>query len=115
LANKEGRGIICYSSIAISDEGIPLFLLYQQTWVRPLKELGNAKRREQIVFEQKESYNWYRGMSEVNKLLSNDIEKIHIADREANIYDLFFSTYEPNTDLQLTSDKAITPATTHNE
>ncbi len=54
-------------------------------------------------------------MSEVNKLLSNDIEKIHIADREANIYELFFSTYEPNTDLQHTSDKAITPATTHND
>ena len=33
LANKEGRGIICYSSI--SDEGIPLFLLYQQTWSGP--------------------------------------------------------------------------------
>ena len=103
LANKEGRGIICYSSIAISDEGIPLSLLYQQTWVRPLKELGKAKRREQIVFEQKESYNWYKGMSEVNKLLSNDIEKIHIADREANIYELFFSTYEPNTDLLIRS------------
>jgi hypothetical protein len=82
--------------------------LYQQTWVRPLNELGKAKRREQIVFEQKESYNWYKGMSEVNKLLRNDIEKIHIADREANLYELFFSTYEPNTDLQHTSDKAIT-------
>jgi hypothetical protein len=55
LANKEGRGIICYSSIAISDEGIPLFLLYQQTWVRPLKELGKAKRREQIVFDKRKA------------------------------------------------------------
>ena len=42
-------------------------------------------------------------MSEVNKLLSNDIEKIHIADREANIYELFFSTYEPNTELLIRS------------
>src|SRR5215218_5902895 len=32
--SKEGKGIMCYSSVAISDEGIPLSLLYQHTWTR---------------------------------------------------------------------------------
>ncbi|MDQ3682102.1 MAG: IS4 family transposase [Bacteroidota bacterium] len=103
LANKDGRGIICYSSIAISDDGVPLSLLYQHSWTRPEEELGKASRRKTTPFEQKESYEWYKGMSEVNKHLDNNIQKIHIADREADIYELFFSAYEPNTDLLIRS------------
>jgi len=99
LANKEGRGIICYSSIALSDEGIPLSLLYQQTWVRPLEELGKAAQRKQTPFEQKESYNWYKGITQVNEQMGNRLQKIHIADREADVYELFFCGYEPDTDL----------------
>src|SRR5882757_3816753 len=32
LANKDGRGIISYNSIAISEDGIPLSLLYQRSF-----------------------------------------------------------------------------------
>lgn len=99
LDNKEGRGILCYSSIGVSTEGLPLSLLYQHTWTRPLEELGKSSKRKQIKFEDKESYRWYEGMDEVNKLLGEDIHKIHVADREADVYDLFFHAYESNTDL----------------
>lgn len=99
LDNKEGRGILCYSSVAISPEGQPLSLLYQHTWVRPLEELGKSAKRKQTDFEDKESYKWYEGMTEVNKLLSGPGRKIHIADREADVYELFFHAFEPNTDL----------------
>jgi hypothetical protein len=99
LDNKEGRGILCYSSMAATTEGLPLSLLYQHTWIRPLDELGKSAKRKQINFEDKESYRWYEGMQEVNKLLGQSIHKIHIADREADIYELFFHAYESNTDL----------------
>lgn len=99
LDNKEGRGILCYSSIAATTEGLPLSLLYQHTWVRPLDELGKSSKRKQINFEDKESYRWYEGMQEVNKLLGQQIHKIHVADREADIYELFFHASESNTDL----------------
>lgn len=99
LDNKEGRGILCYSSMAATTEGLPLSLLYQHTWIRPLDELGKSSRRKQINFEDKESYRWYEGMQEVNKLLGQSIQKIHIADREADIYELFFHAYELNTDF----------------
>src|SRR5580698_2344017 len=36
LANREGRGIITYNSIAISNDGIPLSLLYQHSFIRPI-------------------------------------------------------------------------------
>ena len=99
LDNKEGRGILCYSSMAATTEGLPLSLLYQHTWTRPLDELGKSTKRKQINFEDKESYRWYEGMQEVNTLLGQSIHKIHIADREADIYELFFHAYEPNTDF----------------
>ncbi len=99
LDNKQGRGILCYSSVAATTEGLPLSLLYQHTWTRPLEHLGKSHRRKQLAFEEKESYRWYEAMSEVNKLLGNNIHKIHVADREADIYELFFHAYEHNTDL----------------
>ena len=99
LDNKEGRGILCYSSMAATPEGLPLSLLYQHTWIRPLDELGKSAKRKQINFEDKESYQWHDGMQQVNSLLGQAIHKIHIADREADIYELFFHAYESNTDL----------------
>ncbi len=99
LANTEGRGIITFNSIAISSQGIPLSLLYQQSFTRPLEELGKAKKRRQAAFEDKESYHWYKGITAVNEQLGDQVQKIHIADREADIYDLFFCSHQKNTDL----------------
>jgi hypothetical protein len=99
LDNKDGRGIMCYSSLAITTEGLPLSLLYQHTWIRPLEELGKSAKRKVRNFEDKESYRWFEGMTQVNNLVSNAVHKIHIADREADIYELFFHAYEENTDL----------------
>lgn len=99
LDNKEGQGILCYSSIAVTTEGLPLSLLYQYTWTRPIEQLGKSAKRKQRVFEEKESYRWHEGMSEVNRLLGPTAQKIHVADREADVYELFFHAFESNTDL----------------
>jgi hypothetical protein len=93
------QGIALYNSIAISDTGIPISLLYQQSYLRPWEQLGKSKERKTRPFEEKQSYYWYQGIKAVNELLGQNIHKIHIADREADIYDLFFLRYEPNTDL----------------
>lgn len=99
LANKEGRGIITYNSIAISNTGVPLSLVYQDSFIRKDEDLGKSKKRWETPFEGKESYNWHKGITAVNQALGEAIHKIHIADREADIYELFFCAYEDNTDL----------------
>lgn len=99
LDSKRGRGILSYSSIAATTDGLPLSLLYQHTWTRPMEELGKGAKRKQRRFEDKESYRWYEGIVQTNKLLGDSIHKIHIADRQADIYDVFFTAHEPNTDL----------------
>jgi len=104
LDSKLGRGIMCHNSIAVSTEGLPLSLVHQYTWIRPLTDLEQiVKKKQSRKFEDKESYRWYRGMTEVNELLGAGIHKIHIADREADVYELFFSAYEDNTDLLIRS------------
>lgn len=103
LDNKHGNGILCYSSIAITEDGLPLSLIYQHTWTRPEGQLGKANQRKSTPFEQKESYEWYKGIKAVNKQLGTNIEKLHIADRGADIYELFFNAFEANTDLLIRS------------
>ena len=62
LDNKEGRGILCYSSIAATTEGLPLSLLYQHTWARPLEELGRSnKRRDNSYLKTKKATGGMKG------------------------------------------------------
>lgn len=99
LVQAPSRGIMCYSSVAVSTGGRPLALLYQNTWTRPVEQRGKKHRRKQRPFEQKESYEWYRGVEKVNDLLGEGVCKIHVCDREADIYELFFFAYQPASHL----------------
>lgn len=99
IDNAAGRGIFCHNSIGVSTSGLPLALLNQIIWSREASEMGKSARRKQKPFEQKESYKWYRGIESVNTLLNKEIKKVHIGDRDADIYELFFS--EPNEQSEL--------------
>jgi hypothetical protein len=101
VSGGQNQGVALYNSIAISDTGIPISLIYQQSFLRPWEELGKAKERKNRPFEEKQSYYWYQGINAVNEILGEQIKKIHIADREADIYDLFFYKYVANTELLL--------------
>ena len=99
LDNKQGRGVMCYTCLAATTTGMPLSLLYQHTWIRPLEQVGKSEDRKKLAFEDKQTYRWYEAMKEVNKLVDPAIHKLHMADREADVYDLFFHAFEPNTDF----------------
>jgi hypothetical protein len=99
IDNAAGKGVFCHSSIAATVTGIPLGLLNQRIWSRESSELGKSAKRKQKPFEQKESYKWYQGIESVNQLLGTEIKKIHIGDREADIYELFFNAPDEKADL----------------
>jgi hypothetical protein len=99
LDNKLGRGLLLHSSMVVSTAGIPLALLYQQIWAREAEDLGKSKDRKKKPIEEKESYKWVKGITETNTLLTSTPIKVHIADREADIYELFFTKPEANTEL----------------
>jgi hypothetical protein len=99
IDNASGKGFFCHNSIAVTTSGLPLALLNQIIWSREASELGKSARRKQKPFEEKESYKWYRGIGSVNTLLNKEIKKIHIGDRDADIYELFFSEPDAQSDL----------------
>ena len=95
--NKKGKGIICFSSLGIREQGMPVSLLYQHTWTR--KKLGKAKHRKQQPFHEKESYNWHKGVWQVDEQLPAAVHKIHLADRESDIFDFVAAPRHSNSDL----------------
>jgi Transposase DNA-binding/Transposase Tn5 dimerisation domain len=99
IDNAAGKGIFCHSSIAATVSGMPLGLLNQQIWSRDSSQLGKSANRKQKPFDQKESYKWYRGIASVNQLLDEEVVKIHVGDREADIYELFFTKPHTNSEL----------------
>ena len=99
IDNVAGKGIFCHSSIAATVNGIPLGLLNQLIWSRESSELGKSVNRKQKTFDQKESYKWYQGIASVNEQLGEEIVKIHIGDRDADIYELFFNKPDEKAEL----------------
>lgn len=99
LDNKSGRGILCHNSVAATTSGTPLALLNQIIWTRNIEALGKSRARKQKPLDQKETYKWYQGIQICNELLGNQIKKIHIGDREADIYEVFFMSPDSNAEL----------------
>lgn len=99
IDNVAGKGIFCHSSIAATTGGIPVALLNQMIWSRDQAQLGKAATRKQKPFEKKESYKWYEGVKSVNDQLGEQIVKIHVGDRDADIYELFFNAPAENAEL----------------
>jgi len=62
-------------------------LLNQQMWTRPEQAKGKGSR-PQAAIEEKESARWLRSVHTSARLLPEEVRKIVIADREADIYEL---------------------------
>jgi hypothetical protein len=52
------QGMQVHSVLAVSGEGVPLGLLYQQVWARDPQQRGKKHKRKQVPIEEKESYRW---------------------------------------------------------
>jgi IS4 transposase len=104
------RGIKVQTCLAVGGDGEPVGVLHQQTWVRPVKgeieseeqakskeELKARKSRRKI--EDKESYRWIEVMEAVEGVVDESIHVVHVADREADIFDVFARERPENHDL----------------
>jgi hypothetical protein len=96
---RGGSGLMLHSSMVADTNGIPLALLYQQVWARDRKDMGKTKDRQKKPVEDKESYKWIEGIEASNALLGNSITKVHIADREADMYEVFFTKHAIDCEL----------------
>lgn len=104
------RGFVMHSTLALTAEGMPLGLLTQEIWARPIDQPSktSAECRQQPI-EEKESHKWIRAFQKTIDLAPDETETITICDREADIYEMFALAQEEKVKLLIRAnfDRAL--------
>ena len=100
-AEEETRicGMLMHASLAITQDALPLGLCALQFWNRQEfskdQAAGRAARKR---VEDRESHRWVEGLQQATALLQAESGRcVHIADRESDIYALFYAARELGT------------------
>jgi hypothetical protein len=99
LDHGRGKGVLAHNTFVVSPQGVPLGLAGQHVWVRAFEQMGIKASRSTRPIEDKESYRWLEGIQRSEELMDGVDRRVHIADREADIYELFAVERQPGTDL----------------
>jgi hypothetical protein len=88
---SDSRGMHVHTTMAYTPERVPLGIIHQSSWARPIEEYGKKAKRKQKPIEEKESSKWLHSIeaTEAIQQQNPDVVLINIGDREADIYDLF--------------------------
>src|SRR5919199_3414498 len=89
LDNANSRGLKVHSVLCSSANGVPIGVLHQQVWCRDLAELGKKHQRHKKLTQEKESHRWLTALELTQSLIAQEIVVVTVADKEADIYDLF--------------------------
>lgn len=87
-------GLLAHSTLAMTDEGLPLGLITQEIWPRCEKDMGKRNKRKELSIKEKESRKWLRALDETQALVKEDSFVVTICDREADIYEFFAKAKE---------------------
>jgi hypothetical protein len=99
LAHPAQTGLLVHSVLAATLDGVPLGLLHQHTWVRDLDAVGQRHTRRQRPTAAKESQRWLDAQTATQKAVPLGTQVLTVADREADIYDLFALERPPGAEL----------------
>ena len=125
---NKAKGLVLHTTLALdAREGIPLGILDQQIWARPLKPVNGPRPRcWQIPIEKKESHKWIRGLESsvralfpkvaqegLNSKATREPRLVSIADREADIFEFMEKARELDTHFVIRSqnsrDRVLVP------
>ncbi len=101
IGNGYGLGVLLHTTLAITVDGVPQGVLAQETWTRDPAETGKKHQRKQRPIAEKESDKWLRGLAALNALAAScpQTRFVSVADREADVYELFCAARAANVDL----------------
>jgi hypothetical protein len=87
----DALGLWLHTTMAVDEQGAALGIMQAQMWTRDPARSGTARLRKQKGIEDKESQRWLTSFQESVRLadLLPSRRLINIADREADIYELF--------------------------
>ncbi|OGF62156.1 MAG: transposase, partial [Candidatus Fischerbacteria bacterium RBG_13_37_8] len=102
LHRKKGKhkdlvtlGLVMHTTLAVSTDGLPLGIIDQKIYSRPPlsdkeKEIKRRLHNNSLPVEKKDSYRWIESLQNTHKHFKDHSAIIvTIADREADMYDLF--------------------------
>lgn len=94
------RGFGMHSTLAVTPQGLPLGLLTQQFFERPIGEASHtASEVQKLPIEEKESYRWIEAFRQVIALTPEEVQVVTVCDREADFYEMFVTAKEKHADL----------------
>jgi len=99
LGSPDCRGLLLHTLLAISPTGVPLGVLRQFTWTRPLEQLGKRHRRRKTPLQAKESQRWLDGLAAAAEGLPQHPHVVVMGDRESDLFDLFAAPRPSRVDL----------------
>ena len=116
-------GLYMHSTMAINTDGLPLGLLDQKITARavlPKEEIEIKKRSHNIALsiEEKESIRWLDSMRASASLFGDQNKRVvTVADREADIYDLFLLAEELGTHylIRASHNRKVNKSAVHSE
>lgn len=89
LDHPSSMGLKVHSCLVVTKQGVPLGLIDQKVWSRPVENKGIAKQRRQKETKDKESQRWLDSCRQTEKLIPKSIEVVTVTDTEGDIFDLF--------------------------
>ncbi len=89
IGNQGAKGLHLHTVLAVSESGVPLGLLEEKMWAREKGRKGKGEKERRRKIAEKESSRWLESQERSQNLIPPEIEVITIADREADIYELF--------------------------
>lgn len=92
------QGIKVHSCFAVAGDGEPLGLLHQQTWARA-QRTGKRAERNKKGTAQKETQRWLDTLTAAQQGVDDSVCLVHVADREADIYDLLVQPRAAHSEL----------------
>ena len=94
------RGFGMHSTLAVTPQGLPLGLLTQQFFERPIGAASHtASEIQKLPIEEKESYRWIEAFEQVIALTPEEAQVVTVCDREADFYEMFVMAKEKHADL----------------
>lgn len=99
LDHPSSIGLKVHSCLVVTKQGVPLGLIDQKVWSRPVENKGIAKQRRQKETKDKESQRWLDSCRQTEKLIPKSIQVVTVTDREGDIFDLFAQERSENSHL----------------
>ncbi len=93
------QGMHIHSVLAATPDGVPLGLLHQHVWARDPATIGKKHQRHHRETSDKESQRWLTALAATQLSLPPNVQVVTIADREADIFDLFAHPRPPHSHL----------------